>query len=167
MDFEELFSQLEKNKVNYVICGGLAVALYGIPRMTFDIDLIIEMEKQNLLQFEKTMNELGYQSILPFSLNQLIEKESISDLIKDKNLIAFGFFNTTRNKMNIDVLVDIPVSYEKISSNRVHRQIGKTDFYLIGIDELIELKKYANRMQDKKDIEQLMELKKKKNQDGI
>ena len=38
-DFEELLKLLEENKVEYMIVGGYAVAFYGYPRFTKDIDI--------------------------------------------------------------------------------------------------------------------------------
>ena len=42
MEYLELFSKLEQFKVRYLICGGLAVNIYVIPRMTADIDLLLD-----------------------------------------------------------------------------------------------------------------------------
>ena len=47
MEYEKLFDCFYNNKVRYVICGGLAVNIYGIPRMTADIDLIIDFSAEN------------------------------------------------------------------------------------------------------------------------
>ncbi|CAN5463223.1 hypothetical protein BH11BAC1_BH11BAC1_02030 [soil metagenome] len=52
MDFGLLFGKLNAFNVRYVVCGGLAVNLHGVPRMTADIDIILGLEEVNLLQFE-------------------------------------------------------------------------------------------------------------------
>jgi len=49
---QSLFKSLADNKVKYLLCGGLAVNLYGIPRMTADVDLLIDWEKENIEKFE-------------------------------------------------------------------------------------------------------------------
>ena len=38
-DFKEFFQLLNKNKVRYLIIGGVAVAFHGYPRFTKDIDI--------------------------------------------------------------------------------------------------------------------------------
>ena len=38
-DFKEFLRLLEKNKVEYVIVGGYAVAFHGYPRFTKDLDI--------------------------------------------------------------------------------------------------------------------------------
>ncbi|MCK4796331.1 MAG: hypothetical protein KAT05_03060 [Spirochaetes bacterium] len=39
-DFKEFIQLLNKNKVRYLIVGGYAVALYGYPRYTKDLDIL-------------------------------------------------------------------------------------------------------------------------------
>ena len=51
MEYLELFSKLEQFKVRYLICGGLAVNIYGIPRMTADIDLLLDFTEKNVTDF--------------------------------------------------------------------------------------------------------------------
>ena len=55
MNYKLLFEKLEEYKVRYVVCGGLAVNLHGIPRMTADVDIILDLTVENLSQFEKCL----------------------------------------------------------------------------------------------------------------
>jgi hypothetical protein len=40
-EFTKLVKRLYDAKVDFAVCGGMAMALYGHPRFTFDIDLLI------------------------------------------------------------------------------------------------------------------------------
>lgn len=46
--YEEVFRALNKAKIDYVVCGGLAVILYGYTRLTADLDLIVGLEKEKI-----------------------------------------------------------------------------------------------------------------------
>ena len=48
MEYSLLFEQLEKQKIRYLLCGGMAVNIYGIPRMTADIDLLLDFNEDNI-----------------------------------------------------------------------------------------------------------------------
>lgn len=50
MFYFEILEGLYNNKIKYLIVGGLAVNLYGIPRVTQDIDIILSMDKENILK---------------------------------------------------------------------------------------------------------------------
>lgn len=41
-ELKRLTGILEKNRIPYALCGGLAMAVYARPRATLDIDLMIE-----------------------------------------------------------------------------------------------------------------------------
>ncbi len=44
MFYLEVFRALEEHKVRYLLVGGLAMNLHGVPRMTMDIDLVIALD---------------------------------------------------------------------------------------------------------------------------
>jgi hypothetical protein len=52
MEIKKIFDVLNQYNVKYLVCGGLAVNIYGIPRMTADIDLLLDFEESNVLNFE-------------------------------------------------------------------------------------------------------------------
>ena len=56
---------LEKEGINYVVVGGVAVVLYGYERYTKDIDLILDFSKENVNKFVNLMNTLGFTPRIP------------------------------------------------------------------------------------------------------
>jgi len=42
-----VYSSLHKHQVKYVTIGGIAAILYGVPRATFDLDILIEATLMN------------------------------------------------------------------------------------------------------------------------
>ena len=46
-DFQEFLLALNKNEVNYVLVGGYSVIYHGFPRTTGDIDIFVEVSKNN------------------------------------------------------------------------------------------------------------------------
>jgi hypothetical protein len=59
MEYELLFEALWKGKIRSLVCGGLAVNIYGVPRMTADIDLLLDFEPENLSRFEQILKEFS------------------------------------------------------------------------------------------------------------
>ena len=64
MFYLDLFAALNR-KVDYVLIGGLAIALHGIERATMDIDVTVAMTSDNLTSLVETARELGMLSVDP------------------------------------------------------------------------------------------------------
>jgi len=47
LDYESFFRGLNDAGVEYVLVGGLAVNFHGVPRMTYDIDIVARPERQD------------------------------------------------------------------------------------------------------------------------
>ena len=48
LDFQRIFKELNKLKIDYLVIGGLAVNFHGVPRMTYDIDLMLLLRPENI-----------------------------------------------------------------------------------------------------------------------
>ena len=53
MEIKKIFDVLNQYNVKYLVCGGLAVNIYGIPRMTADIDLLLDFEDNNISNWKR------------------------------------------------------------------------------------------------------------------
>jgi len=45
--FQDVFKYFQKNEVRYLVIGGIASVLYGVPRATFDLDILIDPTIEN------------------------------------------------------------------------------------------------------------------------
>lgn len=43
----DVFASLRSHQVKYLVIGGIAVVLYGVPGATFDLDILIEPSHDN------------------------------------------------------------------------------------------------------------------------
>lgn len=159
MEYLKLFEILYKQQVRYLLCGGLAVNIYGIPRMTADIDLIIDFENKNINKFENVTKKISYFSVLPISIKQMVDVDIRNKFIKEKNLIAYSYFNNFKNVMSMDVLIDLPFLFEEMWNRREIRKADDFEINIVSVNDLIGLKKYSNRKQDKDDIILLSQIK--------
>ena len=44
---KDVFASLQNHEVRYLVIGGIAAVLYGVPRATFDLDILIEASPEN------------------------------------------------------------------------------------------------------------------------
>jgi hypothetical protein len=53
---------LNAHDVRYVVIGGIAAVLYGVPRATFDLGLLIEATPENAAKLLDALYEAGIAS---------------------------------------------------------------------------------------------------------
>jgi len=59
---KNVFASLNAHDVRYVVIGGIAAVLYGVPRATFDLDLLIEATPENAAKLLDALYEAGIAS---------------------------------------------------------------------------------------------------------
>ncbi|MCD6548521.1 MAG: hypothetical protein J7K10_03545 [Thermodesulfobacterium sp.] len=74
------------NKIRYLLCGGVAVNLYGVPRTTVDLDLILDLSHENLKNFIFTIKNAGLTLKQPIEEKKLLDLSFRESLIKEKGI---------------------------------------------------------------------------------
>ena len=149
MKLSELVKALKKEKINYMIVGGYAVNFHGYSRNTVDIDLIIKFTLANLKKIEKLLQQMGMVSRLPIDAVSVYKFRD--EYIKNRNLIAWNFYNENDPTDQIDILINHDVSDFKSEKFRV----GQLELKVISKEDLIRMKKKAGRDKDLLDIKEL------------
>ncbi len=140
-DFIEFFQSLKKNKVQYLVIGGYAVAFHGYPRYTKDIDIWVGVDKNNAKNLIKAINAFGFSS-LSLKPNDFLDPNSIIQLGNPPN--------------RIDLLCDLDgVEFNKCFKNKIEENIEGTIINFIDLSSLKKNKKATGRLQDLADLEQL------------
>ena len=149
MKLSKLVTALKKEKINYMIVGGYAVNFHGYSRNTVDIDLIIKFTLANLKKIEKLLQQMGMVSTLPIDAVSVYKFRD--EYIKNRNLIAWNFYNENDPTDQIDILINHDVSDFKSEKFRV----GQLEFKFISKEDLIRMKKKTCSDKDLLDIKEL------------
>lgn len=162
LDYLAIFKRLNEKRIKYIVVGGVAVNLYGIPRMTYDTDLIVDMQDRNLKAFLTLLKDWGFRPKLPVNMMEFAKSEKRNDWIKNKNMKVFCLVNPEWAMSEIDVVINTPINYKKASKNVKHITLQNVSVPTLSINDLIKMKKSSNRKQDKADIRYLKKLKNEK-----
>jgi len=160
LDYLAIFKKLNEKGIKYIVVGGVAVNLYGIPRMTYDIDLILDLEDEGLKKFLALLKGWGFKPKVPVNIMDFAKRDKREDWIKNKNMKAFNLVNHKWAISEIDVVIDSPVDYDKVCKRIEHINLQGVSVPVISIDDLIKMKKITNREQDKSDIRYLRRIQK-------
>jgi len=164
MFYFEILSQFYLQNVRYLLVGGLAVNLYGIPRTTQDIDIIVATDKENIHKLNRVLQDLGYHPRLPVNAEELASEEARRSWVDEKNLVAFSFVHGEESYRMVDVVIAHPLNFEQAYARRKVRKGEGIEIYLASEEDLIRMKEQSKREQDKQDIVMLKNVLKRDNE---
>jgi len=159
MFYLDILEEFYKKNIKYLIVGGLAVNLHGVPRVTQDIDIIISTDRNNILKITGILKALSYKPRLPVNPEDLAEPDIVREWIENRNMKAFSFYHQQDNFKVIDIVIFHNLDFNIAFKNKIVKKINEFEIYLSSIDNLIKLKEYSGRDQDLSDVEMLKKVK--------
>lgn len=141
---DELFSVidcLEKNKIKYAICGGIAVIIHGYPRLTKDIDFMVLPEDKE--RIEESVKDAGYilnSGLIPFDVGKETERRIFRiTKVQEEEFITLDF-------------ILLPPFLEKVWKTREKHLLEGRSLVVVSRKGLAQMKRIAKRPQDIADI---------------
>ena len=155
-NIENIFKSLNKADVRYLLAGGLAVVAHGYLRFTADIDIVLGMDKDNLIRAVQVFDSLGYGPRAPVELHDFINPEKRSEWIEKKGLTVFSLWNPDEPATEIDIFVESPLDFDNAYSSGKDFDISTDiEVKVLSLEDLVFLKKKAGRPKDLEDIRKL------------
>ncbi|WP_266204412.1 nucleotidyltransferase domain-containing protein [Pontibacter kalidii] len=140
-DFQEVIKQLNAAGAEYLIAGGFAVALYGYPRYTGDIDIWINPTEDNAQKVLAVLYELGYDP----------QEVNLEDLITEDVVVQLGY---PPNRIDLSTGLD-GVDFKSCWKNKLVTPFGDVMANFISLQDLKKNKQATARQQDMLDLQNL------------
>jgi hypothetical protein len=150
--YEGILREFQKQKVKYIIVGGVAFNLLGGYRNTLDLDILVQMTDGNLRKVITILKKAGYHVKQPVDPMGIADKKTREDWIKNKHMKAFNFYKGERSYEEIDIIIDAPVTYTGAIKNAKKVKIGTLNISVISPRDLINMKRGTGRDVDSGDI---------------
>jgi hypothetical protein len=141
-ELKDLTVALDASKVDYALCGGVALAIHGVPRATQDIDLLVRPEDLPRLREVARACGFGLESF-PMDFASGITIQRFTKLIEGQPL-----------------MLDALLATGPLAGAWEGRQIAEIDggrVRVVSRESLIALKLAAARPQDLVDVQRLNE----------
>lgn len=155
ISFRAIFDKLNEKGVQYLIVGGVAVNMYGYSRTTADIDILLSLDEKNLTAMDKAMLELKYYPRIPVQVIELANRRRIERYRLEKNLKAYTFTASGQPPLNVDIIIEESLEFEKFWKNRKDIDFYGQHLSVISLKDLIAMKKKADRNKDHEDLSAL------------
>lgn len=148
-EFLKVVKAMEDEGVDYILIGGFAVILHGLPRFTVDMDFFVKMAENNIQKLRK-------------ALYQTFEDSEIEELTFDElqryPVIRYG----TPNGFHIDIMAQLGETaiYEDLEYEIM--EVEGQKIKVATAESLLKLKEGTMRPEDKADAVFLKELLKRR-----
>lgn len=144
---------LKRLKVPYLVTGGIAVLVWGRPRFTADIDIVVELKAQDVEKLTKGLLKIGKASYVDVNAaREALKKESEFNFIDGDSGIKIDFWLLKKN--------------DAFDALRFHRRVAKKilgeKIYFTTAEDLILIKalwyKMSPMSRQLEDIESIIKI---------
>jgi len=119
------------------VLGGIAAVLYGVPRATFDLDILIEAAPDNVAKLLTAFQEAGLGTASLISVEELLANE----------------ITVFKDRVRIDVQTSTPgLTFADAWKHKETMHYKEKEFYIVTREDLIASKVAAGRDVDLEDV---------------
>jgi hypothetical protein len=127
---QDVFKSFQRHDVRYVVIGGVAAVLHGVPRATFDLDILIEASTESAERLPAALADARFGTAAMTNTQDVAAHE----------ITAF------RDRVRIDVQTQTPgLSFQDAWRHRKTVTCQGQDFFIVSKEDLIASKRAAGR----------------------
>lgn len=139
---KDVFESFHRHNTKYLVIGGIAAVLHGVPRATFDLDILIDATPENAKKLLDALLDAGLGTAEMITAKELLEHE----------------ITIFKDRVRIDVQTSAPgLDFEGAWERRETMDYQGQKFYVVSRQDLIASKREAGRDVDLEDV-RLLEL---------
>lgn len=134
---QDVFRSFQQHELKYVVIGGIASVLHGVPRATFDLDILIEATPENAQRLLDALLEAGLGTASLTTAEEVLANE----------------ITIFRDRVRVDVLTSTPgIEFANAWQARKSVSYQDQDFFILNRQDLIASKRAAGRAVDLEDV---------------
>jgi len=146
-DYRDILLAFNAEQVDFILVGAYALAAYGYPRATMDIDLWVMPSPENARAVIRALKRFGTP----------LHGLSVEDLERRDTVFQIGVA-----PRRIDIITGATgLDYDSASRNAMEIAIEGVELKVLSLDDLIANKESTGRAKDRMDAEELKKLKSK------
>jgi hypothetical protein len=154
LNARELFRVLGEHRVEYIVVGGFAVYAHGVLRGTVDLDIIPRPDLANLSRLGEALVSVGARA------HRAAEPVNVADphVLQRAALVPLMTDHGRLDLLNVACTSGVSADYAELRGRAIEVELDETPLAIIGLDDLIRMKRAAGRDQDLADIRALAAL---------
>ncbi|HWQ34122.1 MAG TPA: nucleotidyltransferase [Blastocatellia bacterium] len=137
---QDVFASFQRHNVRYLVIGGIAAVLYGVPRATFDLDILIEATTDNARRLLASLADAQFGTASLVTAEELLANE----------------ITVFKDRVRIDVQTSTPgLAFNEAWQRKETMNYQGQTFYVVSRSDLITSKLAAGREKDLDDVRML------------
>lgn len=155
LDIRGIFEALDREGVEFLVIGGVAVGFHGFVRATKDVDIVPSPEPENLEKLARVLAALNTQ----VEGAEEFKGEELPDPL-DPEALALGgnwVLRTRLGRFDIMQWIGDDALWETHSPTAIEAEIDGLTIKFASYESLVALKEHAGRPQDLIDLQRLRE----------
>lgn len=89
-DIEATLLLLAREKVRFLVVGGVAVVLHGYLRLTADLDIVLALDAENVARAVAMLEREGFEPRAPVALQEFRDSETRARWAGEENMQVFS-----------------------------------------------------------------------------
>ncbi|HEY5742766.1 MAG TPA: hypothetical protein VIS99_09505 [Terrimicrobiaceae bacterium] len=110
--FEAIVRALNGSAVRYLLVGGIAVNAHGYGRNTYDVDIVIQLDANNIQRAFDALLIAGYRPQQPILASDFANEKLRETWRKEKNMLVLKFWSDGHRETPLDVFVYEPFDFD-------------------------------------------------------
>lgn len=148
IDFSQLLNKLTDEQVDFVLIGGFAAVVLGVPYVTQDIDICYNPEKTNLTRLQRSLASLHPRLRIEGLTDE--EAQSLPFQLDERMLQQSPILTLRTDIAELDMMTTVPGigSYEQVKEASTEIEVFGTQLLVLDLPALIASKRAAGRPKD-------------------
>src|SRR5208283_1148005 len=121
---EAIVRALNEAEVQYLIVGGLAVVAHGYVRFTADVDLVLLVDRDNLLRAVAALKSLDYRARAPVKFDEFVDPANRRKWASEKGMTVFSLLSPRHPATEIDLFLEPPTDFPSAYASAVRQEIA-------------------------------------------
>ncbi len=154
--FDTIARALHDAQVPFLVVGGIAVIHHGYGRVTQDVDLVIQLERETILRAFQALAAVGYRPAVPITAEQFADRNMRETWKREKGMKVLKFWSDQHRETPLDVFIDEPFDFSaEYAAAAVRESLPGLPIHIVSLATLLAMKREAGRPQDLADIDEL------------
>jgi hypothetical protein len=156
--YSDILRTLAATGQRFVVVGGVAAVMHGVERVTYDLDLVIDLEPDACRRVIEALLADGWQARAPVDPLGLADPAVRESWVTDKGMMVFSLWDSRGSRPPIDLFARYPLDFEALSRDAPAADLDSISIRIASPPHLVATKRSAGRPRDHDDIAALLRI---------